>query len=170
MANQPRAFAGKALAGRAAAALQRFTELVDSLAQETAELPLHVQTDRVIKDSGLWLMYEQEKAKRPDAHRKLRGTGKRHASVQLPDEDEDLMPLQAFLSHAALEAGEGRGQMAGRGAADDHACGERAGVQSGIYRWYGRGMFPSQMALDEGGRLEEERRLAYVGVTRAMKS
>ena len=31
------------------------------------------------------------------------------------------------------------------------------------------GMFPSQMALDEGGRLEEERRLAYVGVTRAMQ-
>ena len=31
------------------------------------------------------------------------------------------------------------------------------------------GMFPSQMSLDEGGRLEEERRLAYVGVTRAMK-
>jgi DNA helicase-2/ATP-dependent DNA helicase PcrA len=30
------------------------------------------------------------------------------------------------------------------------------------------GMFPSQMSLDEGGRLEEERRLAYVGVTRAM--
>jgi DNA helicase-2/ATP-dependent DNA helicase PcrA len=31
------------------------------------------------------------------------------------------------------------------------------------------GMFPSQMSLDEGGRLEEERRLAYVGVTRAMQ-
>ena len=31
------------------------------------------------------------------------------------------------------------------------------------------GMFPSQMSLDEGGRLEEERRLAYVGVTRAME-
>ncbi|VEA79764.1 DNA helicase II [Salmonella enterica subsp. arizonae] len=30
-------------------------------------------------------------------------------------------------------------------------------------------MFPSQMSLDEGGRLEEERRLAYVGVTRAMQ-
>ncbi|MGU0161933.1 3'-5' exonuclease [Escherichia coli] len=36
----------KALAGRAASALQRFMELIDALAQETADMPLHVQTDR----------------------------------------------------------------------------------------------------------------------------
>ncbi|NAS61154.1 DNA helicase II, partial [Pseudomonas syringae pv. actinidiae] len=42
----------KVLAGRAAAALQRFLELVDALASDTADLPLHVQTDRVIRDSG----------------------------------------------------------------------------------------------------------------------
>ncbi|NEM19392.1 DNA helicase II, partial [Escherichia coli] len=35
----------KALAGRAASALQRFLELIDALAQETADMPLHVQTD-----------------------------------------------------------------------------------------------------------------------------
>lgn len=39
----------KATAGRAASALQRFMELIDALAQETADMPLHVQTDRVIK-------------------------------------------------------------------------------------------------------------------------
>ena len=33
-------------------------ELIDALAQETADMPLHVQTDRVIKDSGLRTMYE----------------------------------------------------------------------------------------------------------------
>lgn len=72
----------KALAGRAASALQRFMELIDALAQETADMPLHVQTDRVIKDSGLRTMYEQEKGeKRPDAYRKLRGTGNGDAPV-----------------------------------------------------------------------------------------
>ncbi len=54
----------KALAGRAASALQRFMELIDALAQETADMPLHVQTDRVIKDSGLRTMYEQEKGEK----------------------------------------------------------------------------------------------------------
>ncbi|XPE57851.1 3'-5' exonuclease [Shigella flexneri] len=45
----------------------------------------------------------------------------------------------------------------------------KAGVPAGVYRRHGRGDVPSQMSLDEGGRLEEERRLAYVGVTRAMQ-
>ena len=46
----------KVLAGRAASALLRFIELIDSLSRETSDLPLHVQTDRVVKDSGLWMM------------------------------------------------------------------------------------------------------------------
>ena len=160
----------RALAGRAASALQRFCELVDSLATETAELPLHVQTDRVIKDSGLWLMYEQEKGEKGQArieNLEELVTATRQFSYQ--DEDEDLMPLQAFLSHAALEAGEGQ--------ADKwqdavqlmtlHSA-KRLEFSQVFLVGMEEGMFPSQMSLDEGGRLEEERRLAYVGVTRAM--
>jgi len=57
----------RVLAGRAASALQRFIELIESLVYETGEMPLHVQTDRVIKDSGLWIMYEQEKGEKGQA-------------------------------------------------------------------------------------------------------
>lgn len=85
------------------------------------------------------------------------------------EEDEDLMPLQAFLSHAALEAGEGQADTAGCGAVDDATLGERPEFPQVFIVGMEEGMFPSQMSLDEGGRLEEERRLAYVGVTRAMQ-
>lgn len=85
------------------------------------------------------------------------------------EEDEDLMPLQAFLSHAALEAGEGQADTAGCSAVDDAALGERPEFPQVFIVGMEEGMFPSQMSLDEGGRLEEERRLAYVGVTRAMQ-
>jgi len=160
----------RALAGRAASALQRFCELVDSLATETAELPLHVQTDRVIKDSGLWLMYEQEKGEKGQArieNLEELVTATRQFSYQ--DEDEDLMPLQAFLSHAALEAGEGQADK-WQDAVQLMTLHSAKGLEFSQVFIVGmeEGMFPSQMSLDEGGRLEEERRLAYVGVTRAM--
>ncbi|WP_442798863.1 DNA helicase II [Pantoea vagans] len=160
----------RALAGRAASALQRFCELVDSLATETAELPLHVQTDRVIKDSGLWLMYEQEKGEKGQArieNLEELVTATRQFSYQ--DEDEDLMPLQAFLSHAALEAGEGQADK-WQDAVQLMTLHSAKGLEFSQVFIVGmeEGMFPSQMSLNEGGRLEEERRLAYVGVTRAM--
>ncbi|WP_336794674.1 DNA helicase II [Pantoea anthophila] len=160
----------RALAGRAASALQRFCELIDSLATETAELPLHVQTDRVIKDSGLWLMYEQEKGEKGQArieNLEELVTATRQFSYQ--DEDEDLMPLQAFLSHAALEAGEGQADK-WQDAVQLMTLHSAKGLEFSQVFIVGmeEGMFPSQMSLDEGGRLEEERRLAYVGVTRAM--
>ncbi|HGU6861215.1 TPA: DNA helicase II [Klebsiella quasipneumoniae] len=161
----------KALAGRAASALQRFMELIDALAQETTDMPLHVQTDRVIKDSGLRAMYEQEKGEKGQTRiENLEELVTATRQFSYNEEDEDLMPLQAFLSHAALEAGEGQAdtwQDAVRLMTLHSAKGLEfpqvfiVGVEEG--------MFPSQMALDEGGRLEEERRLAYVGVTRAMQ-
>ncbi|RLM18950.1 DNA helicase II [Brenneria alni] len=161
----------KVLAGRASASLQRFIELVDALAYETAELPLHVQTDRVIKDSGLWSMYEQEKGEKGQArieNLEELVTATRQYSYQ--DEDQDLMPLQAFLSHAALEAGEGQAD-ANQDAVQLMTLHSAKGLEFPQVFIVGmeEGMFPSQMSLDEGGRLEEERRLAYVGVTRAMQ-
>ncbi|MEQ5209323.1 3'-5' exonuclease, partial [Proteus sp. fly-1067] len=57
----------KMLAGRATAAIQRFLELIETLASETADMPLHVQTDRIIRDSGLKAMYEQEKGEKAQA-------------------------------------------------------------------------------------------------------
>lgn len=125
----------KALAGRAASALQRFMELIDALAQETTDMPLHVQTDRVIKDSGLRAMYEQEKGEKGQTRiENLEELVTATRQFSYNEEDEDLMPLQAFLSHAALEAGEGQADTAGRGSANDPALGERAGVPAGVHR------------------------------------
>lgn len=161
----------KVLAGRAASALQRFIELIESLVYETGEMPLHVQTDRVIKDSGLWIMYEQEKGEKGQArieNLEELVTATRQFSYQ--DENEDLMPLQAFLSHAALEAGEGQADK-WQDAVQLMTLHSAKGLEFSQVFIVGmeEGMFPSQMSIEESGRLEEERRLAYVGVTRAMK-
>lgn len=157
-------------AGRAASALRRFIELIDALASETAEMPLHVQTDRVIRDSGLRQMYEQEKGEKGQTRiENLEELVTATRQFSYEESDQDLLPLQAFLSHAALESGEGQAD-AHQDAVQLMTLHSAKGLEFPQVFIVGmeEGMFPSQMSLEEAGRLEEERRLAYVGVTRAM--
>ena len=73
-------------------------------------MPLHVQTDRVIKDSGLRTMYEQEKGEKGQTRiENLEELVTATRQFSYNEEDEDLMPLQAFLPRRA-----GRGRVKGR--------------------------------------------------------
>lgn len=163
--------AEQALTSRSASALQRFLKLLDTLAEATAGMPLHVQTDRVIKNSGLWNMYKQDKGEKGQSRvENLEELVTATRQFSYDGKDQDLLPLQAFLSHAALEAGEGQDDSY-QDAVQLMTLHSAKGLEFPQVFIVGmeEGMFPSHMSLEEDGRLEEERRLAYVGVTRAME-
>ncbi|MBE3666640.1 DNA helicase II [Vibrio navarrensis] len=161
----------RVLTGRAATALGRFIELINALEDDSFEMPLHVQTDHVIKSSGLYSMYEQEKGEKSKARiENLEELVTATRQFEKPEEAEEMSLLTAFLTHAALEAGEGQ--------ADDFedavqlmTLHSAKGLEFPLVFMVGveEGMFPSQMSAEEAGRLEEERRLCYVGMTRAMQ-
>ncbi|MCA0938149.1 DNA helicase II [Vibrio alginolyticus] len=159
------------LAGRAAGALSRFIELVTALEDDTLEMPLHEQTDHVIKYSGLFAMYEQEKGEKSKARiENLEELVTATRQFEKPEEAEDMSLLTAFLTHAALEAGEGQADEFDD-AVQLMTLHSAKGLEFPLVFMVGveEGMFPSQMSAEEAGRLEEERRLCYVGMTRAME-
>ncbi|MCS0415824.1 DNA helicase II [Vibrio diabolicus] len=159
------------LTGRAAGALSRFVELITALEDDTLEMPLHEQTDHVIKYSGLFAMYEQEKGEKSKARiENLEELVTATRQFEKPEEAEEMSLLTAFLTHAALEAGEGQAEEF-EDAVQLMTLHSAKGLEFPLVFMVGveEGMFPSQMSAEEAGRLEEERRLCYVGMTRAMQ-
>jgi DNA helicase-2/ATP-dependent DNA helicase PcrA len=82
--------------------------------------------------------------------------------------DEGLTPLAAFLSHAALEAGDNQAQ-AGQDAVQLMTVHAAKGLEFDAVFISGleEGLFPHENSLLEQSGLEEERRLMYVAITRA---
>lgn len=157
------------LASRSATALLRFIELVNSLHRDTEEMPLFEQTDFVIKHSGLYTMYQQEKGEKGEVRiENLEELVSATKEFIKPDEAEDMTDLTAFLTHASLEAGEEQ-------ASPHQSYIEMMTLHSSKGLEFPRvfivGMeeeiFPSSRSMMDMERLEEERRLAYVGITRA---
>jgi DNA helicase-2/ATP-dependent DNA helicase PcrA len=157
------------LAGRAKNALRGFAELIERLAQETGEMPLAEQIEHVLQRSGLREYYANEQRGLVDSRTENLDELVTVASRFDRDETDESMPeLVAFLAYASLEAGEGQAEAWENGV-QLMTLHSAKGLEFPLVFLGGleEGLFPSQRSLDESGRLEEERRLAYVGITRA---
>jgi len=148
-----------------------FKKLIDDLRNETQGLPLQEVVDVVIRKSGL---IEHYKTEREGADRIQNLEELVNAAATFSEEEREVEsgeaadPLTAFLTHAALEAGEhqaGEGQDALQMMTVHSAKGLEFDVVflSGLEE----GLFPHEQSAMEPDGLEEERRLAYVAITRA---
>jgi DNA helicase II / ATP-dependent DNA helicase PcrA len=164
--------AGDALAARAKNALRAFLTMIDTLDRETADLTLAERFSQVIEAAALKRYYESD-AKAGMAESRVENLEELvnvASRFVLTGEDEQagMTELTAFLAKAALEAGDAEGE-AWEDCVQLMTLHSAKGLEFAQVFLVGLedGLFPSQKSLDEPGRLEEERRLAYVGITRA---
>ena len=146
-----------------------FLTLIERLGRDIDGMPLHEQVDHVINNSGLIEHYRKDKADRGEA--RIENLAELVSAARgYEPEGEDLPPLQSFLAHAVLESGETQGSEW-----DDcvqmmtlHTA---KGLEFPVVFLAGMedGLFPHQRSINDLASLEEERRLCYVGITRAMR-
>lgn len=175
----------KLLPARASNAVVNFLTLIDEMDEETRELSLHEQTEQVIQKSGLIEHHQKEKGEKAQARienleelvsaaRQFASSWERDNSTNSEALAEEQVPevpvIAAFLDQAALDAGDTQ--------ADEHedsvqlmTLHSAKGLEFPLVFLAGveEGLFPHKMSMEEPGRLEEERRLCYVGITRAMQ-
>jgi len=155
---------------RSKRALLAFLKLIDELDAATREMTLHDQVSQVIQDSGLVAHHGRDGQLNGEARVENLEELVSAARGLIRDDDSELSPLAEFLSYAVLESGEVQ--------AEAHEDGVQLmtlhsakGLEFSMVFLSGLedGLFPHQRSVTDAEGLEEERRLCYVGLTRARK-
>ncbi len=168
---------GAILTARAANSVKGFLDLILSMSKDTEALPLHELAQHCVVGSGLLDYHSQEKGERGLARKEnleelVSACHQFDGELVFPLEDSDnagVGLLQEFLDQVSLDSGER--QNVNGPCLQMMTLHSAKGLEFPLVFLGGleEGLFPHQMASDEPGRMEEERRLAYVGITRAMK-
>ncbi len=166
----------RTLSARATNALIGFLELIKQFDGLATDLELYEKVKLVVERSGLIELYQKDKADKGEEKvenlEELVNAARLFDAAVIGDQEdtENLGELDMFLANAALESGDMQGDEF-----DD--CVQLMTLHSAKGLEFKQvflvgleeGLFPSQQSVDDVGRLEEERRLCYVGITRAMQ-
>lgn len=162
----------KRLKGRANASVGGFMSLMENMRDSIADQALPQQVQTVADMSGLIEHFKKDQSDRGQSRvenvEELSNAARTY--MHHADDDPDMSALDEFLAHAALEAGEGQAD------ADDNAVQlmtlhSAKGLEFSTVFMAGmeQGLFPHQRSVEDPVKMEEERRLCYVGITRAEK-
>jgi DNA helicase-2/ATP-dependent DNA helicase PcrA len=169
--------AAGAFTARVNGAVGTFIVLIDQLADAVAPMRLDELAEHVIDASGLMEFHGQERGERGLARKEnlqelVSACRQFSGDLVFPFEDSDraeVSVLQEFLDQMSLDAGDR--QSAQGPSVQMMTLHSAKGLEFPLVFLGGmeEGLFPHRMSVEEPGRLEEERRLAYVGITRAMQ-
>jgi len=155
---------------KASESLNEFFKLINSIKDILSKEDLPFQINEIIKQTKIKSTYE--KSKTEQSRSKLENLDELISAAQEflnVDLDDNETVLDAFLTHTSLESGEGQGDEWDE-CVQLMTLHSSKGLEFPIVFLVGleENLFPSRMSIEEDN-LEEERRLCYVGITRARK-
>ena len=159
------------LSQRAETALKNFHQLIDTLDEIGQTQSLDMQTDSMLQQSGLLAHYQKDRTEKGVSRvENLEELVVATSQYKPEDVEMDISPLAAFLSHVTLETGEGQAESR-TDAVSLMTLHAAKGLEFPVVFIAGmeEDLFPHKMSTEEPKGLEEERRLCYVGMTRAMQ-
>ena len=169
--------AGGTFTARVNGAVGGFVALIDEMADAVAPMQLDELADHILDASGLMDFHSQERGERGLARKEnlqelVSACRQFSGDLVFPFEDSDraeVSVLQEFLDQMTLNAGDR--QSAQGPSVQMMTLHSAKGLEFPLVFLGGmeEGLFPHRMSSEDPGRLEEERRLAYVGITRAMQ-
>lgn len=164
--------ANKGLTPRAVTAVKKFISMIESMTKTIADQSLPEQVSTVSDVSGLIEHFKKDQSERGQSRvenvEELSNAARTFA-VNFTNDPEAIV-LDEFLAHAALEAGDGQAD-ADEDAVQLMTLHSAKGLEFQVVYLAGmeQGLFPHQRSVEDPAKLEEERRLCYVGLTRAEK-
>ena len=169
------AIARRLIGGKAGRSLAEFIELITSINYHNNELPLGELADEILTRTALVEHHSKEKGEKGRARvenlEELVSACSQFdiEDLELDEDSPPMSPLDAFLANAALEAGDNQADTFSD-SVQMMTLHSAKGLEFPLVFLAGveEGLFPHKMSVDEGN-LDEERRLCYVGITRAMK-
>ena len=155
---------------RSCRAISAFLNLINTMEEDTCDLILHEQVNRVIQLSGLIQHHSKDKNIRGEAKVENLEELVSAARGLISDEISELPPLLEFLSYAVLESGDVQAEIY-EDSVQLMTLHSAKGLEFPLVFLCGLEgvLFPHQRSIHDMGGLEEERRLCYVGLTRAQK-
>jgi len=161
-----------ALNNRAKSMIGNFLDLINNLDSDSQNLSLHQKTKMIINQSRLLQHYMKEGGEKAEARKEnLEELVNATREFEEAEIEGDLSPLDAFLSHAALESGESQAED-NSAAVQMMTLHSAKGLEFPLVFIAGveENLFPHIRSIEDPEKLEEERRLCYVGITRAMET
>ncbi|XOZ32550.1 DNA helicase II [Halomonadaceae bacterium KBTZ08] len=156
------------LKGKARTGLQTFVDLIENLADNHENQPLHSLAERAVRETGLRDYHGKEKGEKGQA--RVENLDELVGATREFRVEDDQNPLSEFVARAAMDAGESQAEE-DEDSVQLMTLHSAKGLEYPMVFLTGmeEGLFPHSMSAEEPGRMEEERRLAYVGMTRAMR-